>query len=198
MDARTDSQLRRCRRTRARHGVVLLIAASSVLPSVAAGAGRESTVSPFQFDRALAAAIDKGLRAATFEDEEPQVKRVYVKCYRDASAFEEPLQPRFGIARPETRALTAYYAGGGELHLRNGSCANARLFAAGVMRWDTAAAFSVLLHEALHRQGIDGERATTCLGNDAVRWAAVALGYLPAADPFAQAWVRPAIMERIE
>jgi hypothetical protein len=153
------------------------IAAICALVAGLAAAQLAVAASPaFSYDPALSLAVKDGLSAATFEDEDAVVKKVYVKCYRDRAAFERPLLPRFGVRPDEARFLTAYYAGGGEVHVRAGSCANARLFAGGLVRWDTAAAFSVLLHEALHRQGIDDERATTCLANDAVRWAGKALG----------------------
>jgi hypothetical protein len=143
---------------------------------VGAGSARQQAVA-FRFDPRLAASVHQGLRASALGRERPLVRPVYVKCYRDARAFERPLWHRFGVGRGEARQLTAYYAGGGELHMRRGSCANARLFVQGVVRWDTAAAFSVLLHEALHRQGIRRERAATCLANDAVRWAGEAFGF---------------------
>ncbi len=130
----------------------------------------------YRYDPALSAAVRAGLLAATSENTNATVKNVYVKCYRNRSAFERPLLHRFGVESHEARFLTAYYAGGGEVHMRAGSCSNARLFARRIVRWDTAAAFSVLLHEALHRQGLRSERATTCLSNDAVRWAGKALG----------------------
>jgi hypothetical protein len=60
--------------------------------------------------------------------------------------------------------------------MRSGSCANARRFSQGIVRWDTAAAFAVLVHEALHRQGLDNERAATCFANDSVRWAGKVFG----------------------
>jgi hypothetical protein len=34
----------------------------------------------------------------------------------------------------------------------------------------TAGAYAVLLHEALHRQGVRDERVTTCFANESVRW----------------------------
>lgn len=128
------------------------------------------------YDPALGAAVGAALRVAARAEEPVAVKPVYVKCYRDRTAFEAPLLPRFGVPREDAGSLTAYYAGGGEVHLRAGSCANARLFVRGIVRWDTAAAMSVLLHESLHRQGLRSERATTCLASDAVRWAAKEIG----------------------
>ncbi|HJU48170.1 MAG TPA: hypothetical protein VJ689_08560 [Gaiellaceae bacterium] len=165
--ARKDAPLRQ----------LLAIASPAALAALALAAGTATAAGPaFSYDPALAATVRNGLRAATYEAESAVVKNVYVKCYRDRAAFERPLFLRFGVERDEAPFLTAYYAGGGEVHLRAGSCANARLFADGVVRWDTAAAMSVLLHESLHRQGVRDERATTCLANDAVRWAAKGIG----------------------
>ena len=41
----------------------------------------------------------------------------------------------------------------------------------------TAGAYAILLHEALHRQGVKNERITTCLSNEAVRWGALWHGF---------------------
>jgi len=52
-----------------------------------------------------------------------------------------------------------------------------RAFLAGRHTVYTAAAYSILLHEALHRQGVRDERITNCLANDAVRWGALWFGF---------------------
>jgi hypothetical protein len=152
----------------------LPLAASLTLLFAAGTAGAAAPA--FSYDPGLGRSVERALVAASFEHERPRVKDVYVKCYRDARAFEAPLPVRFGIAPSEARLIIAYHAGGGELHLRAGTCENARRLVAGLVRWDTAAAFSVLMHEAMHRQGVANERAASCLGADAVRWAARAFG----------------------
>lgn len=102
------------------------------------------------------------------------VERVHVRCYRDKRSFERIFEARFGLAA--TRVL-AYYAGGMDLHLRDGTCDNVRAFLSGRHTVYTAAAYSILLHETLHRQGMRDERVTTCLANDAVRWGALWFGF---------------------
>jgi hypothetical protein len=72
--------------------------------------------------------------------------------------------------------VIAYYAGGVDLHLRDGTCDNVRVFLTGRHTVYTAAAYAILLHEALHRQGVRDERITSCFANDAVRWGALWLG----------------------
>ncbi|MBA3402755.1 MAG: hypothetical protein H0U05_12315, partial [Actinobacteria bacterium] len=81
---------------------------------------------------------------------------------------------RYGI--PAGRVV-AYYAGGADLHLRKGTCANVRTFLGGRHTVYTAGAYAVLLHEALHRQGVGIERLTSCLANEAVRWGAERFGF---------------------
>jgi hypothetical protein len=103
-----------------------------------------------------------------------QVDRVGVRCYRDKRSFESIFENRFGLAA--TRVI-AYYAGGSDLHLRDTTCENVRAFLVGQHTVYTAAAYSILLHEALHRQGVRDERVTTCLANDAVRWGALWFGF---------------------
>jgi hypothetical protein len=102
------------------------------------------------------------------------VRSVAVRCYRDKPAFEETFEMRAGASADR---VIAYYAGGRDLHLRNGTCANIRLFLLGRHTVYTAGAYSILLHEALHRQGLANERFTTCFANDAVRWGALWLGF---------------------
>ena len=101
------------------------------------------------------------------------VERVRVRCYRDKRSFEQSFEGRFGLSA--TRVI-AYYAGGTDVHLRDTTCDNVRAFLAGRHTVYTAAAFSILIHESLHRQGVRNERKTTCLANDAVRWGALWAG----------------------
>jgi hypothetical protein len=152
---------------------VLVVAALVAVHAVPLAGARQPASS---YDRGLGLAVRYGLQAATLERERALVKQVYVRCYRNSEAFEKPLLARFGSGRHVARHVTAYYAGGGDVHIRAGTCANARLFTRGLVRWDTAAAFGVLLHEALHRQGMRNERATSCFGNDAIRWAGKLFG----------------------
>ena len=103
-----------------------------------------------------------------------KVERVEVRCYRDKRAFERSFESRFGSSA--TRVI-AYYAGGNDVHLRDTTCDNIRAFLGGRHTVYTAAAYSILLHESLHRQGVRNERITTCLANDAVRWGALWFGF---------------------
>jgi hypothetical protein len=103
-----------------------------------------------------------------------QVSRVGVRCYRDKRSFEQVFEARFGLSA--TRVI-AYYAGGSDVHLRDTTCANVREFLVGRHTVYTAAAYAILLHEALHRQGVRNERVTSCLASDAVRWGAMWLGF---------------------
>jgi hypothetical protein len=101
------------------------------------------------------------------------VLRVYVRCYRDKHAFESTYERRSGES---ATWVVAYYAGRGDVHLRHGTCASVHAFFDGRRTVYTAGAFSILLHEALHRQGARNERTTTCLAIDAVRSGAEWLG----------------------
>lgn len=103
-----------------------------------------------------------------------KVLRVYVRCYRDKRTFERTFERRFGES---ARRVVAYYVGGGEVHLRNGTCENVRMFLRGRHTVYTAGAYAILLHEALHRQGVRNERITTCFANEAVRWGALWHGF---------------------
>lgn len=147
--------------------------AFAVVGSFAQGAFAQAA---FEYDRELATVARKSLRQAVTDGSRPAlrgVRQVYVRCYRDRASFELAFERRFGV--PAARVV-AYYAGGSELHLRTGTCENARRFLGGRVTVLTAASFSVLLHESLHRQGLRDEKVTNCLANEAVRWGAEWLG----------------------
>jgi hypothetical protein len=101
-------------------------------------------------------------------------RRTVVRCYLSRTSFERSFERRFGVS---ARKVIAYYAGADDLHLRSLTCDNVRLFMAGRHTLFTSAAFAILVHEALHRQGLRNERVTTCFANEAVRWGTEWLGY---------------------
>jgi hypothetical protein len=153
----------------------LLLAAVACCAVLAASA--EAAPRPaFAYDRELANAARATLvRAADLRPvARRDVLRVYVRCYRDRPAFERTFERRFGVS---AHRVIAYYAGGADVHLRSTTCHNARLFLAGRHTVLTAAAFAVLVHESLHRQGLRDERLTTCFANEAVRWGAEWAGF---------------------
>ncbi len=153
------------------------LAAVVVTCAALAGSADAASAQAFEYDRELGVvaratlfrAVDGALPVARNE-----VLRAYVRCYDDRESFERVFEERFGI--PADRVV-AYYAGGTDVHLRAGTCDNVRLFLAGRHTVYTAAAFSILLHESLHRQGIRDERVTTCFANEAVRWGAERAGF---------------------
>lgn len=129
------------------------------------------------YDRVLGVVARASLRQAASQDAPismRKVLRVYVRCYRDEGSFERTFERRFGES---ARRVVAYYVGGGDVHLRNGTCENVRLFLGGRHTVYSAGAYAILLHEALHRQGVRDERVTTCLANEAVRWGTLWQGF---------------------
>jgi hypothetical protein len=129
----------------------------------------------FAYDRELATVARESLwRSVNPPISRSQVQRVNVRCYRDRRSFERTFEGRFGLS---ANRVIAYYAGGLDLHLRAGTCDNVHAFLVGRHTVYTAAAYSILLHEALHRQGVRDERITNCLANDAVRWGALWFGF---------------------
>jgi hypothetical protein len=156
-----------------RTSLVVLLAAA-----VAAMTAQDVSAQPaYEYDRELGSIARRSLRHAVSEPPRPalrEVSRVYVRCYRDRRSFERVFERRFGV--PAGRVV-AYYAGGPDLHLRGATCEKVRQFLQGRHTLLTAAAFSVLLHEALHRQGLRHERITNCLANEAVHWGTEWLGF---------------------
>lgn len=149
--------------------LVSIIAVSLSVTGVARSAAEEA----YAYDRQLGVVARASLSRAAPNVRFTRVLRVYVRCYRDRRSFESTFERR---SRDSARRVVAYYAGGGDVHLRNGTCGNVHAFILGHRTVDTAGAFSILLHEALHRQGIRNERTTTCLAIDAVRGGAEWLG----------------------
>jgi hypothetical protein len=149
---------------------------AGVVVVCAAVTGTAYAAPPFAYDRELRLAARDALWQAVSDDRRlarTDVRRVYVRCYRSKKAFERVFEQRFGFSAAR---VIAYYAGGADVHLRDGTCDNVHAFLGGRHTVYTAGAYAILLHEALHRQGVQNERITTCLANDAVRWGTTWLG----------------------
>ena len=158
-------------------GVRPVLLCAVAVCAVLAGNAHASPHPAFEYDRALGVVARETLWQAISGDARTtrrDVLRVYVRCYRDRELFERSFERRFGV--PAGRVV-AYYAGGGDVHLRNGTCEGVRAFLRGRHAVYTAGAYAILLHEALHRQGIRNERKTTCFANEAVRWGAQWFGF---------------------
>ena len=150
-----------------------------VLAAIVGGAltGTAEAAAPFRYDRELGDVARASLVNAVAVDwaiSRADVKRVYVRCYWNNKSFERVFEQRYGILAGR---VVAYYAGGADLHLRNGTCDNVRTFLGGRHTVYTAGAYAILLHEALHRQGVGIERVTSCFANEAVRWGAERFGF---------------------
>lgn len=145
--------------------------ASLALLVVAVLAETAHAASPFyDYDERLSKIARESLWQAADEGtalRRGRVQSVGVRCYRDQDTFEEVFERSFGASGDR---VIAYYAGGRDIHLRPSTCVNVRLFFDGMNTVRTAGAYGILLHEALHRQGVRNERLTTCFANDAVRW----------------------------
>lgn len=149
--------------------VLLLVAGSVGLAGTARG--QEA----FTYDRMLGALARESLLDALTASGAPRrpFQRLSIRCYVSRTAFERSFEQRFGVS---ARKVIAYYAGGPDVHLRSLTCENVRSFVTGRHTLFTAAAFAILLHESLHRQGLRNERLTTCFANDAIRWGSEWLG----------------------
>ena len=156
--------------------MIRLLVAVVVVAVALVSAGTAQTQPTFGYDRMLGALARESLLAALPEEARPagRLDRLAVRCYLSKRAFERSFEQRFGIS---ARKVIAYYSGGADVHLRALTCGNVRSFAAGRQTFFTAASFSVLLHEALHRHGLRSERLTTCFANEAVRWGTEWLGF---------------------
>jgi hypothetical protein len=156
---------------------ILLLLCAVAACAVSAGTPRAAPGQVYVYDRLLGIVARTSLWQAASRDAPISMRdvlRVYVRCYRDKESFERTFERRFGESA--TRVV-GYYMGGGDLYLRNGTCDNVHTFLGGLHTVYTTGAYAILLHEALHRQGVRNERITTCLANDAVRWGTLWHGF---------------------
>jgi hypothetical protein len=109
------------------------------------------------FDPTLRSWTESALRVASRGPDGTEQERrplsVYVRCFSSSREFERA----YGRG---ARYVVAWYQSGGIINMRAGTCEQANLFVQGIILPDTAGAFHVLLHEALHRQGFRSERST--------------------------------------
>jgi hypothetical protein len=135
--------------------------------------GTASAASPlYRYDEELSRVARETLWQSAAEGtaiKRGEVLSVGVRCYLSRQTFEETFEGRTGIS---ARKVIAYYSGGRDVHLRGGTCQGVHLFLGGQRTVLTAGAYSILLHETLHRQGIKNERLTTCFADESVRWGA--------------------------
>ena len=152
---------------------VLVLVLASALSAAAAQDARAQAA--YSYDRELGEIARKSLRHAVTERAKPplrRVLRVYVRCYRDRESFERTFERRFGVPAGQVIALCGWR---GRAPPRRDARGFTRSSAGG--RPLVTAAYSVLLHESLHRQGIRDERDANCFANDAVRWGTEWLGF---------------------
>ena len=105
--------------------VLALLLAAALSGTAAQDVGAQA---PFVYDRELGDIARKALRQAVTERAKPQLRsvlRVYVRCYRSRASFERTFERRFGVPAAQ---VIAYYAGGGDVHLRGGTCVGVRAF----------------------------------------------------------------------
>jgi hypothetical protein len=134
------------------------------------------------FDRELGLEARYALDASKYAETTRSTTFVYARCYATEAAFEGAAMWRFGDADPSF--LIAYAIKGEHtVYLRPSTCRAAHRFMrkmeTGTTRKATEAevgAYSTLLHEGLHVQGIRNERTTECIANDSVRWSAARYG----------------------
>jgi hypothetical protein len=150
-----------------------LLLVTVVFSAVVTGVARGAPDQAYVYDRELGTIARVSLWQAAPQISLKKVLRVYVRCYRNKESFDQVFERRFGES---ARRVVAYYVGGGDVHLRTGTCESVHAFLSGYRTVYTAGAYAVLLHEALHRQGVRNERTTTCLANEAVRWGGEWLG----------------------
>jgi hypothetical protein len=142
---------------------VLIVAV--VATAVLVGSARPASAA--SFDPGLAGLVQSSLKMAETRPDGTGATRTplqtYVRCFDSRQEFEKALVWRFWDTPSHARQTIAYYAGGGTINVRAGTCDLAGQFVNGYVTQDTAGAFETILHEAIHRQGVDNERTTEAL-----------------------------------
>ncbi len=149
------------------------IAAAVSLPATAAKPA-------FRYDPKIGWWVHQALEMAS-EYTGSEVKTIplptYIRCFTNDTVFEAGLR-RDGASVEDAHLTIAYYDPGTSwVNVRATTCNNVRLFtgrdgaARPVITEITAGAMSTVLHEALHRQGLDDERTTECYGNETTKFA---------------------------
>ncbi len=145
-----------------RRGAMAALAACTALAAAVPTAVADPA---YRYDRDLRWWVHNSLEIAS-QSQGSQTKRVpkevYVRCFTSRKAFEQPFLDE-GYSLAEARWYIAYYEEGSAINVRAGTCNLARKFTNGLVTQESAGAFATLLHEALHRQGIDHERTTEAL-----------------------------------
>jgi hypothetical protein len=154
-------------------GVTLKSLLALLVVTLSAVGGTASAASPpYRYDEELSRIARETLWQSAAEGtgiRRGEVLSVGVRCYRTKQTFEESFERNTGIS---ARKVLAYYRGGRDVHLREGTCQGVHLFLTGRRTVLTSGAYSILLHETLHRQGVRNERLTTCFADESVRWGA--------------------------
>jgi len=172
------------------------IAISLVVGTVAAAFASmpASAAKPaFTYDRQIGWWVHQALEMAseyTGSEEETIPLPTYIRCFTNDTVFEAGLR-REGDSVEDAHLTIAYYdPGTSYVNVRATTCNNVRLFtgrnrtAKPVITEITAGAMATVLHEALHRQGLDNERVTECYGNSSTKFAGwnAWWQYVPATD----------------
>jgi hypothetical protein len=101
-------------------------------------------------------ALDAAHKSVSDTSDNPHYKATYVRCYTPAGWRAVGLSSRvLGYYLPNRRTPW--------IHVRESTCGNALKARAGQLDATNAVALMVILHEAFHRQGVDGEKEAQCL-----------------------------------
>lgn len=86
----------------------------------------------------------------------PDYRNTYVRCYDDAS---------WRVVSEGDVDLIGFYEEGAWIHVRAATCLNAGKALRGQFSATNLVALATIVHEAIHRQGIDAEARTECLSS---------------------------------
>jgi hypothetical protein len=152
----------------------LLVCLALLFFGLSALAPRLSAASPpFRYDTSLAWWVHQSLELAS-EYTGSETKRIplptYVRCYTTDTAFNASYGGSKGD--PAGDVIAYYESGTSYVNVRALTCAEAHQFTDHLRITETTAgAVSTLLHEALHRQGLEVEKVTECYGDASTKYA---------------------------
>jgi hypothetical protein len=86
----------------------------------------------------------------------PGYRNTYVRCYED---------PEWRVVTEGDADLIGFYEDGAWIHVRAATCRNAGKALRGQFSATNLVALATIVHESIHRQGIDAEAKTECLSS---------------------------------
>src|SRR5262249_31474978 len=148
------------------------------VPTTSISAAPINAGTSYSYNHSLRAWVHDSLELASYTPRHGKTIPfpVEVRCYTNRFSFEAGAYRR-GDSPRVIPAVLAYYDAGNAIDIGAGRCADALAFTHGIFTAETVGAFTTLLHESLHRQGLKDENLTEAFAIAAMRTAGQLVEY---------------------